>query len=609
MRKIDIAFWVIALLLAPGRLRAQISTVTDLTAFYKLTDSCFLSAHKKNSPIIGISVQQYGNRGSSVSGTYINAVLKAGGTPILIPMTDNGFVIKNTVDQLDGLLMIGGEDVNPSFYGEAAREELGEVDSLRDVCDLMLVKMAADRNIPILGICRGEQLINVAFGGSLYQDIPSQHPSGINHLQKEPREIGTHDVSVFTGSTLSQIIGSGKFSVNSFHHQSVKEIAPGFRVSARANDSIVEAIEAVSGQIVAVQWHPEGFVWGGDRVMLKLFRHIVEKAETYKKAKEIHARHLSIDTHCDAPLEFRKKGFDIAHREANQVNIPKMREGRLDAAFFAAYIGQRGRDSDSLQMAIHKVSGIIDEIYAQVNMNTDLCAIARTAEDAERLKSEGKNAIFIGIENGYAIGKDLKMISKYKERGVLYMTLCHIKNNDICDTSNRNIAPEWDGLSPFGKKVVKEMNRTGMIVDVSHVSEKTFWDVLKITKKPVIASHSGVTALCDHDRNLTDEQLRALAKNGGVIQICAVDNYLRSDYKNSTIEDFMKHLDHAVKIAGIDHVGIGNDFDGGAGVPGLNGANDMINITVHLLERGYSEDDIAKILGGNFYRVLRQVQQ
>ncbi|MDR1518210.1 MAG: gamma-glutamyl-gamma-aminobutyrate hydrolase family protein [Dysgonamonadaceae bacterium] len=278
------ALWAIALLLASYNLRAQVSTVTNLTEIHKLTDSCFLNTDGDNAPVIGISVWQYGRLGSAVSGTYINAVIKAGGTPILIPMTENGAVIKNIVRQIDGLILSGGEDVNPSFYGEEAIAELGDVDSVRDVYDLMLLKMAADKNIPILGICRGEQLINVAFGGSLYQDIPAQHPSEIKHLQEESSKIGTHDVSVVPGSALGTIIGEGNFSVNSFHHQAVKQIAPGFRVSAWATDSIVEAIEALPERnILAVQWHPEGFVQDGDSVMLKLFRHLVQEADIHKK--------------------------------------------------------------------------------------------------------------------------------------------------------------------------------------------------------------------------------------------------------------------------------------------------------------------------------------
>ena len=335
----------------------------------------------------------------------------------------------------------------------------------------------------------------------------------------------------------------------------------------------------------------------------------LNKSEILRKAQEIHERNLSVDTHCDTPLEFSRAGFSIGNRESNQVNIPKMEEGKLDAVFFAAYIGQGPRDDASLQKAVERVNFLIDGIYNQVQQNSDVCGIAYTVSDLQRLKSEKKKAIFIGIENGYGIGKDLSLLAKYKARGVNYMTLCHIQNNDICDTSNRKVKKEWGGLSPFGRKVVKRMNRLGMIIDVSHVSEDTFWEVMKLSKKPVVATHSATRALCDHDRNLTDLQLKALARNGGVIQICPVDNYIKLDYKTANLEDFLNHIEHAVKVAGIDHVGIGCDFDGGGGVPGINGANDMINVTMGLIERGYSEEDIAKIIGGNFFHVLSQVQK
>lgn len=609
MKKILFAACCVGYFLFGGNVNAQISAITNLNELNVLTDSCFVNSPARRGPYIGISASQSGEGGTSVPGTYINAVVKAGGTPVIIPLMNNGATLRDIVAGLDGLIMTGGEDVNPRFYKEQSIEQLGDVDSVRDVYDLMLVKMAADRNIPLLGICRGEQLINVAFGGSLYQDIPTQHPSAITHRQNEPKEKGTHIVSVTFGSELASIIGANNFTVNSFHHQAIKKIAPDFKVVAWAPDSTVEAIEAYPGRsIMAVQWHPEGLVAGGDTTMLKIFQYIVHKSEIFRKAKEIHQRILSVDTHCDTPLEFRRTGFSIGDREDNQVNIPKMEEGKLDAIFFAAYVGQGPRDDESLQKAIDRVTSLINGIYTQVEKNSEVCNIAYTVADLQRLKSEGKKAIFIGIENGYGIGKDIHLLAKYKAMGVSYMTLCHTKNNDICDTSNRNIAKEWGGLSPFGRKVVKEMNRLGMVIDISHAGDSTFWDVIKLSKQPIVATHSATRALCDRDRNLTDQQMKALAKNGGVIQVCPLDEYINTNKNNATLEDFLNHIEHAIKVAGIDHVGIGSDFDGGGGVPGINGANDMINITTHLLERGYTEDDIAKIWGGNFFRVLSEVQ-
>lgn len=408
---------------------------------------------------------------------------------------------------------------------------------------------------------------------------------------------------------MNKILGKTEVFVNSFHHQGVKDVAPGFKLAATAQDGIVEAIEAYPDRrIIGVQWHPEGHVAGGDTTMLKFFKFIVSEAETFRKAKELHKHIFSIDTHCDTPLEFKKAGFDIGKRENNQVNIPKMEEGMLDAIFFAAYTAQGKRDKVSSQAAVDKIYGLIKGIHSQVENNNDICEIACTTDDLVRIKNAGKKAIFIGIENGYGIGKDIENIARFKKMGVNYITLCHTKDNDICDTSS-DTTHEWNGLSPFGKEVVREMNRQGVMIDISHVSEKTFWDVIKLSTQPIIASHSSVQTLCYHDRNLTDKQMLALAKNGGVVQICLVDLFVNKDRKKASLTDAIEHIDYAIKVAGIDHVGIASDFDGGGGLIGCNGSNDMINITMKLLEKGYSDEDIAKIWGGNVLRVMNAVQK
>lgn len=329
----------------------------------------------------------------------------------------------------------------------------------------------------------------------------------------------------------------------------------------------------------------------------------------YKKAKEIHQKYLTVDTHADTPLcfiripeyNFGKDGDD------SEVNLPKMQEGMLDGIFLAAYMAQGPRDEKSLIDAVKYAGVIIDSIYNQVEKNKTLCDIALTTGDLVRLKNEGRKAIFIGIENGYAIGKNIDNLRMFRNRGVNYMTLCHTKNNDICDSSSDSIT-EWGGLSPFGYKVIKEMNKLGMIIDLSHASENTFWDVIKESNAPVVVTHSSVRALCDHDRNLTDMQMKALAQINGVMQLCPVDIFITKSGKNASLEQFIDHIDYAVKLIGINHVGIGSDFDGGGGLIGLRGANDMMNITVKLLERNYTEEDIAKILGGNFLRVMNHVQ-
>ena len=559
-----------------------------------------------NKPLIGISLG-YSPTKNSVNNTYVNSILMNGGVPYLIPVTDDVEVLRQVVAQLDGIVFTGGEDFAPAYFGEEEHGHLGEVNVNRDTYDLTLFKLASDRNIPTLGICRGLQLINVGMGGTLYQDLPSQKPSDINHRQQEAGTVATHSVSVVEGSLMHQILGEKEIQVNTFHHQAIKKLAPGLKIVGWANDSVPEMIEAYPNrQIIGTQFHPEIFTANGDKLLGKLFQFLIGKAETFQKAKEIHSRILSVDTHTDTPLWFTRGAFSLGWRKSNQVSIQKMEEGYLDSQFLAAFLAQKELDAESSQKAVEKCQKMLEGIFADVEKYKDYCGIALTEEDARRLKAEGKKAFFLGIENGYGIGKDIKNIKKYKDMGVQYMTLCHSYDNDICNSSS-NTADASKGLTPFGRKVVKEMNKVGMLIDISHASEGTFWDAIKYSKDPIFASHSSVKALCDHDRNLTDDQLRALAKNGGVIHICIYGGYLNKDAKAASIEDVVAHIDHAVKVAGIDHVGIGSDFDGGGGVLGCNGDNDMINITVKLLEKGYSEEDIRKIWGGNFFRVLDQV--
>lgn len=580
----------------------------DLRQLQVLTDSCDVDLRAPRRPLIGVSASHQ-DGASRVSGHYIQAVLQAGGAPVIIPAVTDGPTLRALVAGLDGLVLTGGADVNPLWYGSQPIQALQSVDPVRDLFELKLLKLASDRNIPILGICRGEQLINVAFGGTLYQDIPSERPAGyLKHVQDLPAVAPSHHLTVIPGSQLAAITGGGKLAVNSFHHQAVKTVAPGFRAVAFAADSVVEAIEAWPDRpILGVQWHPESLTAGGDPAMYRIFRFLVGKADTFRMAKEMHARFLSVDTHTDTPFWFKRPGFSIASREPNRVNLPKMEEGRLDGVFLAAFIWQEKRDAASLQKAVDKTVSLIEGIYEEAEKNKDLCGIAVTPDDFARLKQQGKKAFFIGIENGYGIGKDLANIARFKKMGVNYITLCHSYDNDICDSSTHT-KKEWDGLSPFGEEVVREMNRQGIMVDLSHAGESTFWDVVRMTDIPVICSHSSARALCDHDRNLTDEQLRALAKNGGVVQVCLLDAYINPIKEKASVTDAVEHIDHIVKVAGIDHVGVGSDFDGGGGLIGCQGDNDLIQLTVKLIEKGYSEEDLAKLWGGNLMRVLSRVQ-
>lgn len=590
-------------------INGQNCEVTNLESLNKLIDSEFVNIRTPRKVVIGVSSMRRADGGSFVPGTYIKAIERAGGIPLILPVTSDGAALRSLLDYLDGLVMTGGADVAPSFYNEEVWNETVEIDSIRDIFDLSLIKMAADRNIPMLGICRGQQLMNVAFGGSLYQDIPTQiSDSSINHRQTTPTNTFEHQAILQKGSFLADILKLDTVNVNSFHHQSVKQVAKDFKVVAQSTDGVIEAIEAYPNKsMLGLQWHPEALI-DNDSMMLGIFEFMIRRAELYRKAKDIHRRILTLDTHADTPLCFiRIPGFDFGKRESNEVNLPKMQEGMLDGIFFAAYMAQGKRDKKSSQEAVKHINMIIDSVYSQLNRNKEFCELVLTEADFRNVKKEGKKAIFLAIENGYGIGKDIANLKHFWDRGVRYMTLCHTKDNDICDTSSET-NNEWGGLSPFGSKVITEMNRLGMIVDLSHAHENTFWDVIRESKAPVVATHSSVRALCDHDRNLTDKQLKALAENKGVVQLCPVDIFVKKDAKNVTLSDFVDHIDYVVKLIGIDYVGIGSDFDGGGGLIGIRGSNDMINITVQLLDRGYSEEDIAKIWGGNFLRVMNDVQ-
>ena len=546
-------------------------------------------------PVIGISC------GSSLRNNSARSIEFAGGIPVLLPETKDISLIDDMLNGLDGLMMTGGEDVAPAWYNEEPSENLGKVDEDRDYFELALIKKASDRNIPIFGVCRGLQIINVALGGTLIQDIPSERAdTTIKHGVFGQGPGPAHEITTVPGSLVEKMLGASSYGVNSRHHQGIEKLAPGMRITAWSPDSIPEAIEAYPiRQIFAVQFHPESNTAIGDTTHLHFFQHLIQQANLYKKAKDIHNKILSVDTHCDTPMRFSRGGSLLTRNDRQQVSIQKMKEGHLDAQFLAAFLSQKELDDASMKAAAQKCQDILNSIHEEVAKYPDLCGLAITGDDAFRL------AFLIGIENGYGIGNDLSNIKKYYDQGVNYITLCHSYDNHICNSSTHTI-DENKGLTDFGKKVVKEMNRVGMTIDLSHTSMGTFWDVMKLSKLPVICSHSGAKDVFFHDRNLTDEQLRALANNGGVIQICIFARYMSPDPEKTDIDDVIEHIDHCVKVAGIDHVGIGSDFDGGGGVLGLRGANDMIRITEKLLEKGYSEKDLAKIWSGNIFRVIAQ---
>lgn len=376
-----------------------------------------------------------------------------------------------------------------------------------------------------------------------------------------------------------------------------------------------------------------------------------------QKAEKIHDEIVSIDTHTDTPLNFLDPDFDIGKWNSfeetyTRVDFPRMKAGRLDASFMAVFIGQGKRTKEGNENAKNRALEIFNALNSKVNNYTDQAKIAYNANDVYRIKKSGKSTVYIGVENGYPIGQDINMVSELYKLGARYITLCHTKNNDICDSSTDKEGTEHNGLSEFGEKVVSEMNNLGMMIDVSHISDSAYYDVLKLSNAPIIASHSSVRHICNNPRNFSDEMLYALKENGGVIQICILSDYIKETAPNpqrdsalniirkkynhfeglteeeyhqaviewretnkkypkdlATVSDAVDHIDYVVNKIGIDYVGIGTDFDGGGGLKDCKDVSEMKNITIELLKRGYSKEDIKKIWGENFLRVFREVEK
>ncbi len=398
-------------------------------------------------------------------------------------------------------------------------------------------------------------------------------------------------------------------------------------------------------------------------------------AQLLARAKAIHARALTIDTHVDIPgSNYATPALDPGTLTNLKCDLVKMKAGGLDGVFLAVFVSQHPELTPAgFKAAYDEAMAKFDAIDRLRKMHPELCELARTPADVERIAKTGKRVILVGVENGYPAGMDLATVREFYARGARYMTLVHSSHNQLADSSGPK-EPLNNGLSEQGRKVVAEMNRLGMMVDLSHASAKSFWDTIAISKAPVIESHSGCAALAPSDRNLTDDQLKALAKNGGVIQIVALNEYLKTPsperakavqalrdelglggrrgggrgqggrsgqggtrpamtpeqraaqeklyatyeerlkpidakYPGATLKEYVDHIDHAVQVAGIDHVGIGTDFDGGGGIPGFNDHSEALNVTVELVKRGYSEDQIDKIWGGNLLRVWREVEK
>jgi len=373
-------------------------------------------------------------------------------------------------------------------------------------------------------------------------------------------------------------------------------------------------------------------------------------AEADQVAERVFARAILIDTHADTPQMMLDEDYDLA--EANSpfmISIPKMRAGHLGAEFFSIWVSTQAPPLELIQRALD----LIDVVDDQVTQHSADLEMARRADDIVRIHGERKIAILLGLEGGHTIRNDLRMLDVFYRLGVRYMTLTHTAHTDWADSSNGK--PLRNGLTAFGRQVVERMNRLGMMVDISHVADKTFYDTLAVAQAPLIASHSSCRALVDVPRNLSDEMIRALAKNGGVVQVNFYSAFLDSDYAAArqkvskkiqaevaaarqeyaragkrfgwpeemkigkayearlpvpSFERIADHIDHAVKVGGVDHVGLGSDFDGIDSAPrGMEDVAKLPNLVRELARRGYSEEDLEKILGGNLLRVMRQVEE
>lgn len=375
------------------------------------------------------------------------------------------------------------------------------------------------------------------------------------------------------------------------------------------------------------------------------------------KARAIHDSAIVVDTHADTPQRFLDEGFDIGSTDPNDaghISLDKARAGNLGVEFFSVWVEPKTNQGHYAQHTLD----LIDSVYQQAARHPDRMMMAFSVEDIEQAHKQNKLAALMGIEGGHSMENDIHLLRDYYRLGVRYMTLSWSNTNEWADSSGDINNPEvqhHNGLSDFGKQVVLEMNRLGMLVDISHVADKTFWDTIATTKAPVIASHSSSRALTNHPRNMTDDMLRAVAKNGGVVQVNFFNAFIDEDYRKASeaqakereaavndaiakqkaagktvtyldsdrierewaakiprppLKALIDHIDHIAKVAGIDHVGLGSDFDGvsGATPQGINSAADLPKITQALLDRGYSAEDIHKILGGNTLRVFREVE-
>ena len=538
---------------------------------------------------------------------YVQCIIDAGATPVVFPVTDNEQILNNLLDMVDGLLLTGGGDIDPKYWGEELMPQSGKPCALRDEFDLALVRLARQRCMPVLGICRGMQAMNIEFGGDIYQDIYTQIESELlAHSQgDQPRSEVAHEVELAPGSLIAKVMGKQVVGVNTFHHQSLRKIAPSCRAVGFAPDSIVEAIEVPGYKMIGVQWHPEN-LYKEHPEQKALFDCLMAEAEIYGHARRLHRESPVVDTHTDTPMVWTDT-TDLGVRqnpEDVKVDFVKMQDGDVALTFMVAYLPQVALDDVDYKQKAKEAHDVavdtfvrlreqVDKYPEKVQFNTLLA----------EFKPQSVNVCF-GLENGFALAGDIRNVEKFYDMGVRYITLCHNGDNDLCDSARGNNT--HGGLSDFGREVIREMNRLGMMVDVSHAADSTIEQAIEYSTQPIIATHTSAKALCDHPRNMSDELIVKLANSGGRIHVCLYNYFLAKDGR-ADINTICNHIDHIVRLVGSEHVGVGSDFDGGGGVVGCNDSSELINITMELIRRGYSDEDIKNIMGKGFVNYYSKI--
>ena len=569
-------------------------SIKEIISLSRTSDS------RSDMPVIGITANT-GGEDFLVRQKYAEQVHRAGGVAVVLPPVSDPVIMRRQLMSVDAIIFTGGADHNPLWMGEEPVEQLGSINSMRDHYELPICLMAYNMNMPMFGICRGMQTMAIALGGHVCQHISTP----LKHSQEAPKNEPTHTVNIAAGSMLAGIMDTETLPVNSFHHQAVDATGTRFRPVAYASDGIIEAMESAEHRAaLAVQWHPEQMEDRG----LPLFRWLAEEARVYKRARRLHRQFVTLDSHCDTPMLFSKGADFLTDNGIALYDINKMDDADITATAMVCYLPQP-KDGKSFRECVDfdidtpaEYADLIFDRITDICQKSDRVSIAKDTDELAAAHKQQQHAIMLGIENGLALCGDIRMLQHFYDRGVRYITLCHNGDNDICDSARGT--QTHGGLSAFGHKVIEEMNRLGMLIDLSHAGEQTFFQTVAASKKPVVCTHSNCRALCNHPRNLTDEQMRTLAEAGGVMQLTLYAGFLRDDSQQASVCDFIRHMKHAVSIMGIDHVGIGSDFDGDGGVSGAADAAELLNITCHLIKAGFSDSDIEKIWGGNFMRIM-----